>query len=108
MENFLWIIPAAPLAAFLINILFGKWFLKNQAHWPGVIGVGISMVCSYLILGQAIGLGKGEALQQRLFTWMDTGTYSFDSLRLHVDYTLRVDHLTAVMLIVVTTVGFFV
>jgi NADH:ubiquinone oxidoreductase subunit 5 (subunit L)/multisubunit Na+/H+ antiporter MnhA subunit len=48
MENFLWVIPAAPLAAFLITILFGRDVLKSQAHWPGIIGVGISFICAIL------------------------------------------------------------
>lgn len=108
MENFLWIIPAAPLAAFVFTLLTGKWLLKSQAHWPSVIGVGISMVCAYLTLGQVVGLGEGEALHQRFFSWMDTGAYSFDNLHLHVDFSVRVDQLTAIMLIVVTTVGFLV
>src|SRR5215470_5787558 len=108
MENFLWIIPAAPLAAFIITLLTGKWLLRSQAHWPSVIGVGISMVWAWLTLFQVNGLGTGHALQQRLFTWMDTGSYSFDNMHLNVVYTLRVDQLTAVMLIVVTTVSFLV
>ena len=43
MENFLWVIPAAPLAAFIITILFGRGVLKSQAHWPAIIGVGIAV-----------------------------------------------------------------
>ena len=108
MENFLWVIPAAPLAGFVITILTGKWALKARAHWPSVLGVGIAMVAAFLTLAQVVGLGAGQALEQRLFTWMDTGAYTFDAFRLTVDYTLRVDQLTAIMLAVVTSVGFLV
>ncbi len=108
MENFLWVIPAAPLVAFIVTILFGRGVLKSQAHWPPIIGVGIAAVCSWLVFFQVRGLKAGESLNNHLFTWMNTGAYDFDKLQLNVPITLRADHLTALMLLVVTTVGFLV
>ncbi len=108
MENFLWVIPAAPLAAFIITILLGRGVLKSQAHWPGIIGVGISFICAVLTFFNVVGLKAGASLNNHLFTWMDTGSYSFDKLQFNVPVTLRADHLTAVMLLVVTSVGFLV
>lgn len=108
MENFLWVIPAAPLAAFIITILLGRGVLKSQAHWPGIIGVGISFICAVLTFFTVFGLKAGDSLNDHLFTWMDTGSYRFDSLQFNVPVTLRADHLTAVMLLVVTSVGFLV
>jgi len=108
MENFLWVIPAAPLVAFIITILLGRGVLKSQAHWPGIIGVGIAFVCAVLTFFQVFGLKAGESLNNHLFTWMDTGSYTFDSMRFNVPVTLHADHLTAVMLLVVTSVGFLV
>ena len=108
MENFLWVIPAAPLVAFIITILLGRGVLKSQAHWPGIIGVGISFICAVLTFFQVFGLKAGESLNNHLFTWMDTGSYTFDSMRFNVPVTLHADHLTAVMLLVVTSVGFLV
>ncbi len=108
MENFLWVIPAAPLAAFIITILLGRDVLKSQAHWPGIIGVGISFICAVLTFFNVVGLKAGDSLNNHLFTWMDTGSYSFDKLQFNVPVTLRADHLTAVMLLVVTSVGFLV
>ena len=108
MENFLWVIPAAPLAAFIITILLGRGVLKSHAHWPGIIGVGISFICAILTFFQVLGLKSGEALNNHLFTWMNTGSFSFDSFQFNVPVTLRADHLTAVMLLVVTSVGFLV
>ena len=108
MENYLWIIPAAPLVAFLITLLFGRSFLRAQAHWPGIIGVGISLVCAVLTFVRAQSLNAGDALNQHLFTWMNTGAYDFDKFQFKVSINLRADHLTAVMLLVVTSVGFLV
>jgi NADH-quinone oxidoreductase subunit L len=108
MENFLWVIPAAPLAAFIITILFGRGVLKAQAHWPAIIGAGIALICAWLTFFQVLGLKAGEALNNHLFTWMNTGSYAFDTMQLKVAVNLRADHLTALMLLVVTSVGFLV
>ncbi len=108
MENFLWVIPAAPLAAFIITLLFGKSVLKSQAHWPAIIGAGIAAVCAWLTFFQVRGLNAGEALNNHLFTWMNTGAYSFDTQQFKVAINLRADHLTALMLLVVTSVGLLV
>jgi len=108
MENFLWVIPAAPLAAFIVTLLFGRGVLKSQAHWPPIIGVGIAAVCSWLTFFQVRGLNAGESLNNHLFTWMNTGSYDFDTQQLKVGINLRADHLTALMLLVVTSVGFLV
>src|SRR5258708_923075 len=105
MENFLWVIPAAPLAAFIFTLLFGQSLLKERAHWPGIIGVGASFVFSVITFFQVQGLNAGEALNNHLFTWMNTGQYDFDKFQVKVPITLRADHLTALMLLVVTSVG---
>ena len=108
MGNFLWLIPAAPLVAFIVTLLFGRSILKNQAHWPGIFGVGISFVCAILTFMQVRGLGAGESLNNHLFTWMDTGAYAFDDHQFRVPINLRADHLTSLMLLVVTSVGLLV
>ena len=82
--------------------------LKSRAHWPGIIGVGISFICAILTFFQVLGLKSGESLNNHLFTWMNTGSYDFDKLQFNVPVTLRADHLTAVMLLVVTSVGLLV
>ncbi len=46
----------------------------------------------------AVGLGDGEVLRVPVFTWISSGT-------LAVDWALRIDTLTAVMLVVVTTIS---
>src|SRR5581483_6181260 len=98
MANYLWIIPAAPLLAFIITLLFGKSVLRSQAHWPGIIGVGISFIGAILTFFNVQSLAPGDALNDRLFTWMNTGAYDFDSLQLKVAVNLRADHLTGLML----------
>ena len=108
MANYLWIIPAAPLLAFLITILFGRSVLKDRAHWVGIVGVGIAFIASILTFLDTLQLGAGQAMNVSLFTWMDTGQFAFDPLHMNVGVNLRADHLTGMMLLVVTSVGLLV
>ncbi|MFL5760674.1 MAG: NADH-quinone oxidoreductase subunit L [Thermomicrobiales bacterium] len=99
MASYLFLIPLLPLAAFAINFLLGRWYIKDKAHRIACPAVFASWFISLLVLYDVHD--KDQALSQHLFTWIPSG--SFD-----VDVNLFVDQLTAVMLMVVTTVGFLV
>jgi len=99
MERWLFLIPLLPLLAFVINILFGRGVIRDRAHWiaaPAVLG---SFLLSCLVLLDV--RGGDSPLRQHLFRWIPAGDFT-------VDVTLHVDQLTAVMLLVVTSVGFLV
>ncbi len=99
MEQYLFLIPLLPLAAFAINLLLGRGLIRGQAHWiaaPAVLG---SWIVSLLVFREVYT--DHHILSQHLFRWIPAGDFT-------VDVTLRVDQLTAVMLLVVTTVGFLV
>src|SRR5690242_18179766 len=110
MADYLFLIPALPLAAFAINFIFGRWFIKDKAFWIAVPAVFASWVLSVLTFFdvrsnhdakmQAV-YGNEHAIRQHLFTWIPSGDF-------HVNVNLYVDQLTAIMLLVVTTVGFLV
>ncbi len=89
------LIPFLPLAAFVVNILFGKRLFGKQAHWPSVLAVVASWVLSVITLRDVIG---GTVINEDLYTWVLS-----DGLRVPVGFLI--DPLTAVMLIVVTTVS---
>jgi NADH-quinone oxidoreductase subunit L len=57
----------------------------------------VSAVLSWVALFE-VGLGHGEAMRVPVLTWIQSGT-------LAADWVLRIDTLTAVMLVVVTTVS---
>ncbi len=97
MNYVVWI-PALPLAAFVLNILLGRRFLRHQAHWPSVLAVGASMVLAFKVLMDVLG-GQGADLD--LYTWVLSGGFK-------VSVGFLIDQLTTVMLIVVTTVSFLV
>jgi NADH-quinone oxidoreductase subunit L len=99
MADYLYLIPALPLAAFAINFILGRWFIRDKA-WviavPAVFGSWLLSVLAFLDIRD-----NDLPVAQHLFTWIPSGNF-------HVDISLYADQLTAVMLLVVTTVGFLV
>jgi NADH-quinone oxidoreductase subunit L len=99
MADLLYLIPLLPLVAFVINILFGRSLIRSNAHWvaiPAVLGSWILAVMVFLDIRDT-----GEHISQRLFTWIPAGDFD-------ITVSLYADQLTAIMLIVVTTVGLLV
>ncbi len=88
------LIPLLPFAGFLIAGLFGK-YLKEKAAWfpiAGVIGAFILSVNAFLdVLG-------GAKINENYYSWISAGTFS-------VNVGFQIDQLTAVMLLVVTTLS---
>lgn len=89
------LIPFLPLAAFFINIIFGRNFIKDKAHWVSVSAVVASWVLSVVVLFEVVG---GKIINEDLYTWILSGGFK-------VSVGFLIDQLTAVMLIVVTTVS---
>lgn len=92
------LIPFLPLAAFLINILFGRFLLKDRAHIVAIAGVFASFVLSVAIFIQVAG---GATMNCDLYSWISSGGF-------RVSVGFLIDPLTAVMLIVVTSVSLLV
>jgi NADH-quinone oxidoreductase subunit L len=97
------LIPGLPLAGFLITAAIGRR-LGKQAHWIPVGAVVISWAIAMVIVAQALTnappfgeSGHGVTLWQ----WIPAGDFQ-------VAAGFFVDHLTAVLLIVVTTIGMLV
>jgi NADH-quinone oxidoreductase subunit L len=97
-ENLLWLIPALPFAAFLLNGLLGRRLTRGAAHWPALAAVGLAFVSALLVLRHAL---EHTAWQATFFTWIAVGSFE-------VPLKLSADPLTAVMLVVVTGVSFLV
>ncbi|MDI3339899.1 MAG: NADH-quinone oxidoreductase subunit L [Sphaerobacter sp.] len=99
MANWIFLIPLAPLIAAVVNFIFGRWYLRDRAHWLAILGVAISFGVSVAVVAQ---VARDEvALSQHLYTWIPAGDFQ-------VPVTLTVDQLTAVMLLVVTGVSLLV
>ncbi len=89
------LIPFLPFAAFWINIILGRRYIRHQAHWVSVPAVLASWVIALVTLGDILG---GKVFNQDLYQWIIS-----DGFKVSVGFL--VDPLTAVMLIVVTTVS---
>ena len=99
MADLLYLIPLLPLVAFIINLAFGREYIRDRAHWVALPALGGSWLL--VILAFFDVRDKGEAISQHLFTWIPSGNF-------HITISLYVDQLTAIMLLVVSTVGFLV
>jgi NADH-quinone oxidoreductase subunit L len=93
-------IVLAPLVAAIIAGLAGKQIGRAGAHWVTIIGVGISCLLSFHVLGNMF-FGGAEAENISVYTWAVT-----DGLRMEVGFL--VDRLTALMMCVVTFVSLMV
>src|SRR5271165_7678524 len=87
-----------PLFGFLIAGIFGKWIGARGAEWVTSGLLGVSFVLSWIAFFQVAG---GTDAHVPVANWFTSG-------KLVVDWALRIDTLTAVMLVVVTTVSFLV
>jgi len=92
MDNYL-LIPFLPLTAFLINIFFGKTFLRDKAHWVSILAVFGSWVVSVMTVAEVL---QGRTVNKDLYAWISSGGFM-------VSVGFLIDQLTAVMLVVVTT-----
>ncbi|MBL7699642.1 MAG: NADH-quinone oxidoreductase subunit L [Chitinophagaceae bacterium] len=95
MENYLYLIPALPLAGFLILSLLGKNLSKNLIP---VIGAGSVIGSAIAVILLAIQYDPENPVRQILWQW-------FSSEDLSVAISLSVDALTIVFLFVITFVG---
>ena len=89
------LIPFLPLAAFVINILFGRGLIRDKAHWVSCSTIIGSFIISVITLFDVI---NGKVINEDLYTWIVAGKFS-------VTVGFLIDQLTAVMLFVVTGVG---
>jgi NADH-quinone oxidoreductase subunit L len=100
MEIITTIIPLLPLIGFLINGIFNKRMPKGLI---GIVACGtilISFIASFYLFTQ-IATGVIQETTTPLFTWIHAGG-------LHLELSFLVDRLSAIMLLVVTGVGFLI
>ncbi len=88
------LIPLLPLTAFLVLGLAGSR-IKERAHLVAVPAVLLSWLLAVIAF---IEVGQGGVIAQPLYTWLTSG-----ALDIHIG--LYIDRLTAVMLLLVTTVS---
>jgi NADH-quinone oxidoreductase subunit L len=87
-----------PLFGFLIAGIFGKWIGDRGAEYVTCGLLGVCFVLSWIAFFQVAG---GADAHVPVANWFTSG-------KLSVAWALKIDTLTAVMLVVVTTVSFVV
>lgn len=102
MLDLLWLIPALPLAGFLVLAVFGRRLGPRAAS---VIGPGVILataVVSLLVAGRFLASPPpGDAYTQTLWSWIDIGGF-------RPRIALYLDPLSLVMTVVVACVGFLI
>jgi NADH-quinone oxidoreductase subunit L len=98
MSDIYALIPLLPLIAFTVNIIFGKNHIRDRAHLVAIPAVAGSFVISLLALYEVIG---GKTYNYDLYKWIVSGDFS-------VTVGFLIDQLTAIMLLVVTSVSLLV
>jgi NADH-quinone oxidoreductase subunit L len=93
------LIPLLPFGGFLVNALFGKRLPKSISGGLATAVMVASFVISVMqVLALAAIPAESRQINQTLFTWITAGDFS-------LDLALRLDALSAVMILVVTGIG---
>lgn len=98
MENLFLLIPLFPLAGFILNIIFGRFSSLKFINTVAVSSIFISFLISLIAVYEVF---SGKTIEYNFYTWILS-----DDLKVSFGYLI--DELTAVMLIVVTTVSLLV
>ena len=98
----LWIIPALPLAAVALNLLFGDRLGKRGTAWLACGAVGLAFLAALRAVITLAGLPPEERhLVETAWTWMQVGDF-------RADVAFLLDPLSSIMVLVVTGVGFLI
>ena len=97
MSRLVWLIPLFPLLGTVINAVAGR-LVGDRAHWVAVPALGAAFLTSCAVFAR---VWAGETYNGALFSWIGAGTFQ-------TPVTAQVDQLSAVMLLVVTGVGFLI
>ena len=99
-SSLLFLLIALPALGALFNGLTGRK-LKNDklVHTVSIAAVAIPAVLAWVLFFQLAGMDEhNRALEQTLFNWIHVGDFQ-------IDFTLWLDPLSAVMLLIVTNIG---
>jgi NADH-quinone oxidoreductase subunit L len=100
INSLLWLIPLLPLLGFVINGLGRNTFSKSLV---GIIGSGV--ILASFVLSVALFFELGASAQKQftidLFDWISAGN-------LHIPLSFLYDPLSAIMLLIITGVGFLI
>ena len=101
MLDNLWLVPVWPLLGFLGNGFFGRRIGKRAVGMIACGSVGLSLLSALLAVGELLALPHGARVTQVVAPWIASGNFQ-------ADWGLLLDPLSAVMILVVSGVGFLI
>jgi NADH-quinone oxidoreductase subunit L len=97
--NAAYLIPALPLAGFLVLVAFGRRLGNPLAGWLATVAVGGSFLATVVTFVALLGRSDQQrAVTKQVFTWLPVGG-------LHVNVALLLDPLSITMALFVTGIG---
>ncbi|HEY4197313.1 MAG TPA: NADH-quinone oxidoreductase subunit L [Mucilaginibacter sp.] len=98
MDKYIWLIPILPLAGFLINGVGRNTFSKGVI---GFIGSFVILLSFGLSVGAFLQVKSSGPINVSVFDWFSVGSF-------RVQFAFLVDQLSALMLLIITGVGFLI
>jgi NADH-quinone oxidoreductase subunit L len=108
MLRLIWLIPLLPLVGVMLNGFFGRRMSRRAVGLVGCGSVAVALLLAIGAVWQLAGLPADERLYGvELATWMPLGELD-GGRELTIAWGFQLDTLSAVMLLVVTGVGFLI
>ena len=99
MLNTVWLVPALPLAGFLLLVLFGRRLAEPKAGWLAATMCGSSFFVTLLVFLDMVSKTAEERSHVvRVFSWIPVGS-------LQVDLAFLADQLSITMALFITGIG---
>ncbi|HEX5001475.1 MAG TPA: NADH-quinone oxidoreductase subunit L [Bacteroidia bacterium] len=99
MKNLIWLIPILPLAGFIINGIGNKALSRGVSGWLASLTVLGSFILSALAFNSLAD--SNAVISVDGYQWFSAGNFN-------LEFGFLIDHLSIVMLLVITGVGFLI
>jgi NADH-quinone oxidoreductase subunit L len=99
MAKLIWMVPLFPLLGAIVNGLWGRRYLRDNAHIPAIVSTAASLCIALLVVVDIVA--DPRAVQVVLFDWIVAPPLS-------AQIGFLADPLSAIMLLVVAGVGFLI
>jgi NADH-quinone oxidoreductase subunit L len=101
MEHYAWLIPLLPIVGFLFSIFFGKKLSETLVATVASISILIPFILTLAIFIPFMSQVEPEPIRILLLEWMNIG-------KLSINYSIQLDQLSLMMMLVITGVGFLI
>ena len=109
MLKLIWLIPLLPLAGVAVN---GFWGRKMARKTVGLVACGVILAALLVSIGAIVGLAQlpedARYYETEIAAWMPLGETGALGSSMKIGWGFALDPLSAVMLLVVTGVGFLI